>query len=199
MLTFGPAIAAARISSIAPLEALLLAQDLRVIDLPDLEAGPAGGGPEPGDAAVGADVFGRARQQQQERAPRLRVGAGIQRQRSDDVAVEKRGEFGTAGSTRAMPAPSSRSGRQDLKAVRTALGQLRRQCGETRQRRLIVGVGARIERNGARRGLAARANSTSVAAAASADSCDGRRLVGRGLGTDPRGFEHRAGSGARSP
>ena len=42
--------------------------------------GPAGGGPQAADPAVGAHFVRRPRQQHQERPPRFRVGAGIQRQ-----------------------------------------------------------------------------------------------------------------------
>ena len=76
---------------------LLLAQHLGVVDLLDLDARAAGRRPEVPDAAVGADVLGRTREQQQQRAPRLGVGARIQRQAADELAVQQLGQLGDRG------------------------------------------------------------------------------------------------------
>ena len=62
---------------------LLFPQDLRVVDFLDLEARAAGGSPEMGDAAVGADIFRGSAPAASARPPRGGVGAGIERHRAD--------------------------------------------------------------------------------------------------------------------
>ena len=74
-------------------EPLLFAQDLGVVDFDDFETRAAGRGPEPGDAAIGADFFRAAREQEEQRAPRIDVGAGVERQAPDQVPVKERGEL----------------------------------------------------------------------------------------------------------
>ena len=89
-----PASAAARICSAVGRDALLLAQHFGVVDLLDFDARTAGGRPQMLDAAVAAHFFGRAREQQQQRAPRLGVGSRVQREAADQMAVQEVGELG---------------------------------------------------------------------------------------------------------
>ena len=72
---------------------LLLAQDLRVVDFDDIEARAAGRGPEVRDAAVAAHFLRRAREEQEQRAPRIGIGGSIDGQRADHVPVEDLGEL----------------------------------------------------------------------------------------------------------
>jgi hypothetical protein len=68
------------------------------------------------------------------------VGAGVQRQRSDDVAVEQRGEFGHRSIHAHHPgAVDEDTIVEHLQAIRTALRQLRGERGEASERRLNCG------------------------------------------------------------
>ena len=70
-------------------QAMFLAQDLGVIDLLDLDARTAGGGPQPADAAVGTHVVGSAGQEEQQGAPGIGAGTGIDRERADEMTMEQ--------------------------------------------------------------------------------------------------------------
>ena len=73
---------------------LLLAQDFGVVDLLDLEARPAGGGPQLRDSAIRPHFFRGPRQEQQQSAPGRRVRARIERHGADEVSMQQGRELG---------------------------------------------------------------------------------------------------------
>ena len=161
-------------------EPLLLAQDLGIVDLADLEARPAGRGPELGHAAVGADFFRAARQQQQERAPRFGGGAGVDRQPADEVTVQQGRELGHGRIRLGHPrAFDQESVGQHLDLVGACVGQLAVRLLEPRQRNPDRGMSAGIERYRSRRRLA---NARELGQAAGGVSRErGSRQVGSGI------------------
>ena len=86
------------------------AQDLGVVDLPELDRAAAGRHPGPDDAALRADVLGRGRDEAQERVP---LGRDSDRRSNRispiEVGVEQRRQFGEGGVGLAADRPSSSS------------------------------------------------------------------------------------------
>ena len=79
------------------LTAHVIAQHLAEVDFRHLDRRSAGPEPELADAAVGTQVLGPARQQGEQRSPRVGVARPVQRQHSHGVAVQERREVGDAG------------------------------------------------------------------------------------------------------
>ena len=69
------------------------AEDLRVVDLSEVDVAACHRRPDAGNAAFGADAVRRATEQQEEAAPRLHVATRLDRQFADQVAVQQDGEF----------------------------------------------------------------------------------------------------------
>jgi hypothetical protein len=107
------------------------------------------------DAAVGPDVLGRAGQQEEQRAPRVRAGAGVERDRANEVAVKQPGELGDRQVRlwRARTIDEQLVG-VNLERKRPAMGQPRRGLGEPRQRLPDGRMPVWIERDRACRRLA---------------------------------------------
>jgi hypothetical protein len=134
---------------------LLLAQHFGVVDFHDLEARPAGRVPQLRDAAVGADFFGRAGQQQQQRAPGLGVRGSVHGERANHVAVQDLGQFGDRGigAGRQRAVEQERVG-ADLQREGAARGQARGGLRQPGERRGDGRVTAGVQRHRARRRFA---------------------------------------------
>ena len=139
--------------------ALLLAQHFGVVDFLDLEARTAGRVPQVRDAAVGADVFRRSGEQQQERAPGVGVRPGVDGQRANHVAIQDLGELGDGRI--GLGPPARRRARSASARTWSVNGPLsvRREGGlrQPAERRADGRVTAGVQRHRARRRFARRA------------------------------------------
>jgi hypothetical protein len=122
-----------------------LAEHLRVVDLANLEAGPARCGPDAADAAFGDEVFGRARQQQEQRTPVFLGGVAVDRQRADQAFVEQPGELadggiGTRWSAAVDDEQIGMDGHGDRAGCREAVGRRHDTCHRAPDGRVRAGI-----------------------------------------------------------
>ena len=82
---------------IGRLTRVAFAQNLGVVDLPDLERAAADRLPGTGDAALDADLFGRGGEQRQQHVPAAGGERALQRQLADFVLVEQHRELVDGG------------------------------------------------------------------------------------------------------
>ncbi len=135
--------------------ALPFAQHLGVVDLADLQVLAAGRAPQAAEAALEQHLLGRPRDEQQEAAPRGRLGAVQEFQFAHQVVVQQLGELAHRRVVAAGCAAVDRE-RAGLHGdrERSQYGGAMRRLHQARQRARDGRMAVRIERDRPRRGLA---------------------------------------------
>jgi len=120
-----------------------LTQHFGVVDLEDLEMIPPAERPRLVDAARGHQIVRRARQQQQQRAPVLSVGARLDRQPADQSFMKQRGELANGGiRAEGRTAVDGEEFTMNGELHRTIAGKTPARRDEPRQRTPDGGMGA---------------------------------------------------------
>ena len=128
------------------LDPLLLAQHFGVVDFLNFDARTAGRRPEMLDAPIAPDIFRRARQQQEQRAPRFGVSSRVEGKSANQMLVQEVGELGDArvGLRQGCPLEQELVG-EHLKPIRPLLGQGGRQLRQAAERRRDRRMASRIQ------------------------------------------------------
>ena len=132
-----------------------LAQHFAVVDLAHLDGAAGHGRQHARDATIGADQFGSLGEEQQKRAPRVRVGAGPDGQLADEMRVKERRQLGERDvDLRGRALVEQQRVGQHREAHRRELLGWRGRLDDAPERRFDGGVAVRIHHDDARGGLA---------------------------------------------